>query len=683
MDWKETINMLSSRTLQLLAEQHRHLQQGNNRESELESTEDPLAFLLQEDYLNALWHDFSHQEKSVLYYFVFAVRDGVLSHRRAEQGIPGMSLIDFRLGLTLLRRKGIIYTVRRLWGELGYSIPLEMAEMWRELLLSHFPSANREEQQGSSLQAGHWRSSPFIYPYPSLVRDLFQVLVEIRERPLTLTTGGAVQRRRLKQVMALISLTEETFRELGIAYERHRSYSPLEAVLLDVLLRLRLLTREPEKWSVDLKVAAEWLGQPPAQLTKQLFALLRSNVLPADPVWQTAIDLMFLGGNTQAGAESGKLGGNYSFSATIQYIRNHPWLHFVLDNGEKAELTDVNQFYARLIRPLMEAGFLHAVREEEDIRWQWIPALVEKTETRPEQLPAGKFYVQADFTVSVPPEVPLSVEWALATFAEMRTVDGITLYSLNKQSVERALSAGMKMEEIILCLESYSMTPLAAHLVDTLWRWAEEHGRVSWEDVRLLRCADKRIADELTSVPALAELLGERVNDRDFIVSPNHWNSLVEAMEARGYPSPRRKNAFAEGQAKTTTTNHLEDTAIRLILREPETTGYKVENVFPDLEDVFPGLNEIPHMWWKNFQGYHESTLRDLIQRAIRMGAPLRVLPRFAAMAGEGAQELFFVPERLVNENGFWMVRGTEEKKEIRMKTEEIARIQISLPEWM
>src|SRR5690606_32754452 len=82
---------------------------------------DQLAEVLLDDTrLHILYDMLSTYEKNVLRYFIFQVEDHCLTYRHLQQEAGQLKPNLFRLGLTGLRRKGLLYTLRRQWGEVAY-----------------------------------------------------------------------------------------------------------------------------------------------------------------------------------------------------------------------------------------------------------------------------------------------------------------------------------------------------------------------------------------------------------------------------------------------------------------------------------------------------------------------------------------------------------------------------------
>ena len=71
------------------------------------------------------------------------------------------------------------------------------------------------------------------------------------------------------------------------------------------------------------------------------------------------------------------------------------------------------------------------------------------------EIPTGKFYVQPDFEVMVPPDVPAEVCWELEQYGERITRDQMSIYRLTKERMEGTAESGVKWDDIADFLERH------------------------------------------------------------------------------------------------------------------------------------------------------------------------------------------------------------------------------------
>lgn len=104
-------------------------------------------------------------------------------------------------------------------------------------------------------------------------------------------------------------------------------------------------------------------------------------------------------------------------------------------------------------------------------------------------------------------------------------------------------------------------------------------------------------------------------------------------------------------------------------------------------EELFPGLDRIPAIWWKERRNYHPATMRAMLQMALEWGCRVEVgwkkeerpdgqEPATAAVASRS----FLVTALTEDGNRTWRVRGREDAKEVDVRVDELAVVRLLLP---
>lgn len=670
MNFYEAVEMLSDKTIEQI--RHQHQQWISDSAAASQERENRLDFLLHQNYLNKVWNHLTPAEQKLIAYFVFFIRDGVLTYRQVEQGLPRLPVSECRPALTLLRRKGMVFTVRRQWGELGYIMPEQLRENWRENLLKRVDPG--------SWNVSHLHEPPsFTHPYPSLIRDVFEIIVRAQDQALILTKKGSVRRQSIKQVMKALRLQDEALYGLSLKYENRESYTPREAVLFDYLLRHHLLYQvETENiLRADLDVVAEWVNHDPHRLAEESFHWFRSCILPADVRVQTLLDYMLhvrKPGWYSLRRMSGDIIQNLGEDVLTPYT----------DHVNPPELEEqiIDMWVERALSPLDSGGWITVVKIRDDnglddYHWHWAPGMTDSFHTENEV----KVYVQPQMEIMVPPVASLSLEWELSRFAELMNPGDSYHYKITRESVRNGIEKGLSEGEIVESLRQNSAIPLPDVVELTIRRWGQELNRSYFRDVRLIGCRDRSTADEWAQFDFFQEYT-DRIGDRYFIVKEGYWDLLVEQLEQRGYekPAPYVKDEplKAAPSSRERTESLQAHRPSPLFTGRDRVQGYRVENVFPELDEAYPGLDKIPAMWWKHFRSYHESTLRDLVQQALKIQLPLKIKA--------GTRSFVVEPQSLVNEQGYWILKGSvfreqdDPVKIVEMKLNEIDRIQLIIP---
>ncbi|WP_025028309.1 hypothetical protein [Caldalkalibacillus mannanilyticus] len=126
-------------------------------------------------------------ERAVLDHFIYYTGQDLLTYRQIEQKVNGIKPHLFRIGLTGLRRKGMIYTIRRQWGEVAYVFPRNVEEAIYSSLTGEEMKVDfcLEEVQKTSAEK------------TTILEDIYWLLDEFRTYPkheISLTQKGMIQK---------------------------------------------------------------------------------------------------------------------------------------------------------------------------------------------------------------------------------------------------------------------------------------------------------------------------------------------------------------------------------------------------------------------------------------------------------------------------------------------------------
>jgi DNA excision repair protein ERCC-3 len=157
--------------------------------------------------------------------------------------------------------------------------------------------------------------------------------------------------------------------------------------------------------------------------------------------------------------------------------------------------------------------------------------------------PNNPLIVQGDRSILVEVDNPRFGEArdALAPFAELeKSPEHIHTYRLTPLSLWNAAAAGMTAEAMIAVLRQFSKFPLPANLLTDLSELVGRYGRVRLEragDQLRLLCDDRPLLEELARQPKVREYLGEKVDERSYLVEPKFRGVLKQGLIAVGYPA--------------------------------------------------------------------------------------------------------------------------------------------------
>ncbi|MEW9672814.1 helicase-associated domain-containing protein [Ammoniphilus sp. 3BR4] len=576
-----------------------------------------LSFLLDPHYLDQCWTRLAEDDKQVIRFFLWAKGEDFLTYRELEQGNLPLPSARFRLALTRLRRLGFVYTLRRLWGELAYVIPRELLALFRRQLVPEHSSWKRD------------RILPVESSY-HILQDILQALNNVRYHPLELTKKGTVNKKSLRQMFAGLAVSKEMFAFAGNSTPCLPPYDKHEAILLDLLSQWDLWQIEEDR--LGLKQVENWVQESQQNLQRQFCELLYP-YLNLSPSLQFCWDLCMSLRRNQV----------YSLGAILESMGDFaPSMESVLTNW---------------LEPLARMGIIRSLPVEGDTLWMWVEW---------EEWPSATIYVQPNFEILLPAFSPMKRKWEILSFASLQKKEEMWSLSLTRQSVQPYLESGGTAQELLAYLEQHSSVPLTDQMKETIQQWEREFQQISFMDCRIMQVSHRDLADEMVKIPSIARFLRGRLGDRAFLVHVTAFEQLRDELELRGYPIGPVQNLLLPQEEKKTR-------ELQVFKPSAMTVDYKVESVFPDLEDAIPGLRQLPKMWMANYSRYHESTLRDLLQKAAQLNMEVR-------LQWKGKESRIY-PLSVVNKNGYWHVQGYgEDRKEQDVRLEDIGNIQILWP---
>ncbi|MFK5956059.1 MAG: helicase-associated domain-containing protein [Planctomycetota bacterium] len=127
---------------------------------------------------------------------------------------------------------------------------------------------------------------------------------------------------------------------------------------------------------------------------------------------------------------------------------------------------------------------------------------------------SGHVVVNPDFEIVLFPDSRChDLVYHLDRFCEREFTDSLYHYRVTPASLHRALSEGMKLDEIFALLKDNSRTPMPQNVSYSLESWARKGGLVTFTDDGRLFCEHKEVLDRLTLHPELRGIGFDRLDD--------------------------------------------------------------------------------------------------------------------------------------------------------------------------
>ncbi|MCP1306005.1 helicase-associated domain-containing protein [Paenibacillus tyrfis] len=606
--------------------------------------------------------------------------DDVELERAAAGPLSGA---EVKMGLAGLLRRGIVFSFLKTWGEHLYLMPEDGFACWQTVLFPDLPSELGEAPGSAGLSP-----VPAFPGEPNLAHDLFHSLVFAAEQGLKLTKNGTLHKKLLQKLSERVRLREEALEPLSLKYAYADTYSPKIALVLDMLLRLRLIVSEDVELKLGVEAVDLFLDQPLAAQMRRLYGVWKVLSLPASAWLQHAVLLLErVNGGTWITAEQ-----------LLERLEAFGLLSGALEGGERAERT---RYLLRLwLEPLAALGFLE--QSSDPIcgpgAYRWTFSLGLRDEPAGEdEAEDGGFMVQPDFDILVPPDVAGKVRWELCCLANLVTRDQVSVYKLSKESVKRALENGRTAAEICDFLQRHALYGVPDHVRLSIGQWAKPYGKTVFTQALLLRCGDDETARTVAKLPAASPYVKEMLNGRDFLIAAEDAKPLTVVLEKAGFmpglPAIPAAQAGTEGEMSASRFPKLsaEQTASmkNLLSVEPMDKGLiysrnsvaflRLQTRLPEASDVYPSLQDIPPTWLRDYRNYHLSTRKEIVEKAIEMRSVLQIR--------KNGTDFRIVPRKVQETRGTWCLTGLglsggaqDETSEVRWLAEEWQEMRLILP---
>ncbi|MCA0753924.1 helicase-associated domain-containing protein [Paenibacillus sp. N4] len=588
-----------------------------------------------------------------------------------------MSGAECRIGLSELKEAGIVFSVRKVWGERICFIPAECFVLWQQALWPLRLEALTEQQQ-ECLMNGQIR--PFRRP---LGKQLLSGFAALAKSGMELTSKGVLHKKTVARLAQAVDLEEALLQPFGLNW-LHKEHYPLKAAfVLEAGTAFGLLRTEQDalKWNEDR--LSHWLSKGEADRENDLLEWCMGLLLPAggshahNGAALTALqaDIWYSGREIEAWSGELEAAAATPHDASLTQSKPSPcWLGLFYNFGWM-EVVDCESI---------------DLRPEMFFRWKGVLGKGPGREVLQQQAEESfrHISVQPNGELIADPACPFSIRWELELLAELITDERIAVYRMEQQTVALALENGRTRHSIRTFLESASGgEPLPAAFEALLEVWCGRACRSWFAEVVLLRCDNEQMAAILDNHPGAATMLTAKLGNTDYIVSKAHVSELRRLLQQAGYPP--RKGVLIEEEEQggyPSVIRFFPDKGVQQTEQGSKTAAYVYE-AFPlqhfelevqDASSRMPLLqtDRIPAIWTKQLRAYHHSTRKELIEQALAWQTPVQLRMR---------QELNeFVPEKLEQKDGAWAVvgllRSTEEKQQIRLTPDMWDEMRLVIP---
>lgn len=599
-----------------------------NSHHPLVTLDDCATQLTDPEYWREYAERLSADERAVLNWLALERGEDWLTFRELQGNELPLRPVPFRLALTRLRQRGIVYTVRQPWGETCYVLPVDVRDAWLATVLSDdFTSVEKVELT---------RLAP-----PGIVHDLFHFLAMIERDNVVLTGQGHLHRRTVYKMNVELETAAASFAEADWITEE--PITSVHVVYQIAQLCDLLSEKRDQHLTLNREALSTWLGQTHRDCAHRLYRQVCSELLRVKPRFAAVLWWM-------------------EQQSDWIFVRDMA-LYWTQHQGKPEQNWEAfaREWTRNCLEPFHGMGWIDWGEGTSGTAWRWsgFSPFVEMSEA--DQL---RGVIQPNFEWLIPLYFPLSLRWKVTQFADLVQTDQMCTYDINSASVKRGLQKGWTAEEMIDFLSEHSVTPVPQNVEASIRQWESQHGRVRLDRVLLLTCQDKHLAQELHDHPDISPYLRRRFDETDFLVDETEVESLLHLLEEQGYT------------VITSERLQIASTSVNPTRPNGKSKRPQVEDRYPELEEAVPDLASLPKLWTSGMREYHPSTLRQLVQRALDMQLELEW------QSAKGGEQNRLRPTRLFNRDGEWKVEGVDRHERLQqIQLMRVGQVRIRIPD--
>ncbi|MFB9279882.1 helicase-associated domain-containing protein [Cohnella cellulosilytica] len=505
-----------------------------------------------------------------------------------EFGITGA---EARVAIAKLRRSGIVFAVRKSWGDRLFYVPVDAVALWQPLLL---PADNRPLDPD---EIGEVVPNASRYRLP-LSLELLSAWHALARQPIVRTAKGAPQQAAVDRLAKAVRLEPELLAGALPPYPYAEQLPPQAMPVLDLGLACGVLEERDGTIGVSDEGLREWLALSRREAERRLRELVIARYCSSEPSFHLSVSAVLALGGERWHTE-GRIGEWQSRGEAdkrLALLEAFGWI----ERGEWRGRT--------VIRRRPEPGAL--------------------------ELQDDAFIVQPDGEILVPPEVGLRTRWSLHDLAEMTQADALCVYRLTPRSCEQAYRAGYSQREALDFLKRGSGVPVPEPVQAALRDWFASLGRTELlEEAWVLRTDGKQVADALAEDAELAPMLLERIGERHFLVDPACGKRVRARLRQIGWPAADavQSPGGAKAGERAGSRSRKEDGEVAAhgprgwIGSGPILSSFEADREVTGADELFPGLADIPSAWVTRQRKYHPTTSKELIRRAIQWQTAVRL----------------------------------------------------------
>ncbi len=580
------------------------------------------ALLSSREFMHALYMALSRPEGLLLQHIIFYYSDQLFTLRQLEKSfseIEGDSVIRL-IGLTGLRRKGLLYTLRRPWGEEAFFIPGQLEEPIYRMVLQN-QGEDRIEPCEEPVEPFEWETPPLFVDAMSMLDKLAQQVYGMTQ----LNQNGTIQKRVIRQIEQSWQDRENIWEVL---YEHRESYKPQTAILLDYFTRYGVLQWTSQQVRLNRESAQLFFSCTKQQWLSSFLSYWLSIARFPHP-WLAR------------------------YAKDIVYCEENDTWFYVLDIIQQWEahyslpkITEVLQLAEeKVLKPLQVCGFIELGKTASGARvWRKKSYIEER-----------HYWLQPNLELYAPQTLQLSALWHLLTLFDWQGWEQMLIFTLAESKVKRLLQEGFNISKWIEELRALSMDEIPDFLQLRLQDLKEAQHVIRAEEMTLIYLHDEPMVVWFMKEAEERDWHCIQVMKENVLIAREYAKEALQLLSDKGY-------AVSQEQQEETLESDVE--AVQLIQQPSSLELNKLESIFPDWHEAVPAWKQLPQLWKQQFQGYHHRTKLDMIKTAMNHYLDLKI-----EMNG---QTHIIQPDALKDQGGQWVCHSRDNQLYLVQKLDKL-----------
>lgn len=496
--------------------------------------------------------------------------------------VQRLSGVEVQLAFLSLRQQRWVQAVKQGWGERLYFIPFDKLQILQEafgnLEADSVPAAAvKLQQEGRS----------------GIAVDMFNVLVYMAKNQVAITAKGVLHKKFIQKLGSIVGLTPSDVEGLTLQYDHADVYPPHVAIVLDLLFSFELVALEQRELRLNMTALRHWLALSREAMDRLVLLHMMERYVPGSAEYQHF---------TWQICHSSRIGGMWYY-AQHMLAKGEETLNWDPLRGRELSAGDA----ASWLRLLTGCGYIDLGMDHDGqflFRWRMDPCSLLSGSSKDDTGSSGLF-IQPDFDILIPPDVPYMVKFTAALCTERISDDVMTVYRLTRDSVAQAATAGMGPEAITAFFTEHAAAGIPENVYTALRQWGKEIERAGRNESSL-------------------------------------WYSVAAPEDETEI------GASDEGDNRSALPRYPGCPSSGLIRSARSELVLEWDDSLPDKASIVPDLNRIPIMWTRDWRSYHGSTAKQMMEQALELSAKLEI-------AVDGSR-MEFIPYQL--ERQPWKISG-------------------------